>query len=95
VIHRVLRFTRGNKSEAARYLKTDYKTLYLKMKQYDLLWANFRVFTHRKCLSPLRFQTSSSGARLPRPTRGLLAEPGRRPHGHESRRFLDLRFVGR
>jgi DNA-binding NtrC family response regulator len=42
-IHRVLRFTRGNKSEAARYLKTDYRTLYLKMKQYDILSAHFRV----------------------------------------------------
>src|SRR5207244_3080933 len=31
-ISRVLQATRGNKSEAARHLRTDYKTLHLKMK---------------------------------------------------------------
>jgi len=29
-IHRILQATRGNKSEAARLLRTDYKTLHLK-----------------------------------------------------------------
>src|SRR5881296_593956 len=33
-IRRVLQVTSGNRSEAARLLRTDYKTLYLKMKQY-------------------------------------------------------------
>ncbi|TMI44782.1 MAG: sigma-54-dependent Fis family transcriptional regulator [Betaproteobacteria bacterium] len=35
-IRRVLQLTRGNKSEAARLLRTDYKTLYLKIKQYRI-----------------------------------------------------------
>ena len=35
-IHQVLQATRGNKSEAARLLRTDYKTLYLKIKQYGI-----------------------------------------------------------
>src|SRR2546427_8163275 len=35
-IRRVLQVTSGNKSEAARLLRTDYKTLYLKMKQYGI-----------------------------------------------------------
>ena len=34
VIDQVLRFTNGNKSEAARILKVDYKTLYRKMDRY-------------------------------------------------------------
>jgi DNA-binding NtrC family response regulator len=41
-IRRVLRDTKGNKSEAARFLKTDYKTLHLKMKQYGISSAPFR-----------------------------------------------------
>jgi len=41
-IHRVLQATRGNKSEAARLLRTDYKTLYLKMKQYGIDAGRFR-----------------------------------------------------
>jgi DNA-binding NtrC family response regulator len=41
-IHRVLRFTRGNQSEAARCLKTDHETLNLKMRQYDILSTPFR-----------------------------------------------------
>jgi DNA-binding NtrC family response regulator len=32
-----LRLARGNKAEAARILKTDYKTLYLKIRRYELL----------------------------------------------------------
>ena len=32
----------GNKSEAARLLRTDYKTLHLKMKQYGIPAAEFR-----------------------------------------------------
>jgi DNA-binding NtrC family response regulator len=35
-IRRALEATRGNKSEAARHLRTDYKTLHLKMKQYGI-----------------------------------------------------------
>ena len=41
-IHRVLQATRGNRSEAARLLRTDYKTLYLKMKQYGIDARRFR-----------------------------------------------------
>ena len=41
-IHRVLQATSGNKSEAARLLRTDYKTLYLKMKQYGIDAGRFR-----------------------------------------------------
>src|SRR3989454_272722 len=41
-IRRVLQATSGNKSEAARLLRTDYKTLYLKMKQYGIDAGRFR-----------------------------------------------------
>ena len=41
-IHRVLHVTAGNKSEAARLLRTDYKTLYLKMKEYGIDAAPFQ-----------------------------------------------------
>src|SRR5436309_495584 len=41
-IRRVLQVTCGNKSEAARLLRTDYKTLHLKMKQYSIPAAQFR-----------------------------------------------------
>ena len=41
-IRRILERTRGNKSEAARLLRTDYKTLHLKMKQYGIPAAQFR-----------------------------------------------------
>ena len=34
--------SKGNKSEAARLLRTDYKTLYLKMKQYGIDAGRFR-----------------------------------------------------
>ena len=37
-----LRATRGNKSEAARLLRTDYKTLHLKIKQYGIDARLFR-----------------------------------------------------
>jgi len=43
-ILRVLRLTGGNKSEAARLLRTDYKTLYLKIKQYGIDAGQFRGF---------------------------------------------------
>jgi len=43
-IRRVLQLTGGNKSEAARLLRTDYKTLYLKIKQYRIDAALFRGF---------------------------------------------------
>jgi DNA-binding NtrC family response regulator len=46
-IHRVLQATRGNKSEAARQLRTDYKTLHLKMKQYGIDAGRFREFGAR------------------------------------------------
>jgi len=42
-IRRVLQLTGGNKSEAARLLRTDYKTLYLKMKHYDIDAGKFRA----------------------------------------------------
>jgi len=41
-IGQVLAITRGNKSEAARLLRTDYKTLHLKMKQYGIDATGFR-----------------------------------------------------
>src|SRR5216110_340234 len=41
-IRRVLQVTGGNKSEAARLLRTDYKTLYLKMKEYGIDAGRFR-----------------------------------------------------
>jgi DNA-binding NtrC family response regulator len=41
-IRRALEATMGNKSEAARLLRTDYKTLYLKMKQYGLDARRFK-----------------------------------------------------
>src|SRR5437773_4913683 len=41
-IRRVLQATKGNKSEAARLLRTDYKTLHLKMKQYGIPAGQFR-----------------------------------------------------
>jgi DNA-binding NtrC family response regulator len=41
-IHRVLQLTKGNKSEAARLLRTDYKTLHVKMKQYGISAAQFK-----------------------------------------------------
>ncbi len=43
-IRRVLQLTGGNKSEAARLLRTDYKTLYLKIKQYRIDAGQFRGF---------------------------------------------------
>src|SRR5437899_2304226 len=43
-IRRVLEITKGNKSEAARLLRTDYKTLHVKMKQYGIDAGPFREF---------------------------------------------------
>src|SRR5207245_104664 len=43
-IRRVLQVTSGNKSEAARLLRTDYKTLHVKMKQYGIDAGPFREF---------------------------------------------------
>ena len=42
-IRLALHATRGNKSEAARQLRTDYKTLHLKMKHYDIDAGKFRA----------------------------------------------------
>ena len=41
-IRRALQITMGNKSEAARLLRTDYKTLHLKIKQYGVDARRFR-----------------------------------------------------
>src|SRR6266403_4901991 len=41
-IRQAVQATGGNRSEAARHLRTDYKTLYLKMKQYGIPAAQFR-----------------------------------------------------
>ena len=41
-IRQALQATGGNRSTAARHLRTDYKTLYLKMKQYGIPAARFR-----------------------------------------------------
>ena len=38
-----LHATHGNKSEAARLLRVDYKTLHLKMKRYGIEAAEFRA----------------------------------------------------
>jgi two-component system response regulator HydG len=43
-IRLALKATRGNKSEAARLLRVDYKTLHLKMKLYRIEAAEFRSF---------------------------------------------------
>jgi two-component system, NtrC family, response regulator HydG len=42
-IRLALRSTRGNKSEAARLLRVDYKTLHLKMKRYAIDAGYFRT----------------------------------------------------
>jgi two-component system response regulator HydG len=42
-IRLALHATRGNKSEAARLLQTDYKTLHLKMKHYGIDAGKFRA----------------------------------------------------
>jgi len=42
-IRLALRATRGNKSEAARLLRVDYKTLHLKMKHYGIEAEAFRA----------------------------------------------------
>jgi two-component system nitrogen regulation response regulator GlnG len=41
-IRTALQAARGNKSEAARLLRVDYKTLHLKMKQYGISAGQFR-----------------------------------------------------
>jgi DNA-binding NtrC family response regulator len=41
-IRRALEITMGNKSEAARLLRTDFKTLHVKMKQYGVDARRFR-----------------------------------------------------
>ena len=42
-IRLALQASRGNKSEAARLLRVDYKTLHLKMKRYGIDASAFRV----------------------------------------------------
>jgi two-component system nitrogen regulation response regulator GlnG len=42
-IRLALHATHGNKSEAARLLRVDYKTLHLKMKRYAIDAADFRT----------------------------------------------------
>ena len=42
-IRLALQATRGNKSEAARLLQVDYKTLHLKIKRYGLEAEEFRT----------------------------------------------------
>ena len=41
-IRLALHATRGNKSEAARLLRVDYKTLHVKIKQFGISAAQFR-----------------------------------------------------
>jgi two-component system nitrogen regulation response regulator GlnG len=41
-IRLALQATLGNKSEAARLLRVDYKTLHLKMKRYGIAAAQFK-----------------------------------------------------
>jgi len=42
-IRLALQATRGNKSEAARFLRVDYKTLHLKIKHYGIEAGEFRL----------------------------------------------------
>jgi transcriptional regulator with PAS, ATPase and Fis domain len=42
-IRQALQASKGNKSEAARHLQTDYKTLYLKLKQYGIEAREYRM----------------------------------------------------
>jgi two-component system response regulator HydG len=42
-IRLALHATRGNKSEAARLLRVDYKTLHLKMRRYAIDAADFQA----------------------------------------------------
>jgi two-component system nitrogen regulation response regulator GlnG len=42
-IRLALQATRGNKSEAARLLRVDYKTLHIKMKRYGIDARDFRA----------------------------------------------------
>jgi DNA-binding NtrC family response regulator len=42
-IRHALEATRGNKSQAARLLGVDYKTLHLKMKRYAIEASQFRA----------------------------------------------------
>jgi len=42
-IRLALQATRGNKSQAARLLQVDYKTLHLKMKRYEIEAREFRA----------------------------------------------------
>ena len=42
-IRLALHATRGNKSEAARLLRVDYKTLHVKTKRYDIDPRKFRA----------------------------------------------------
>jgi two-component system response regulator HydG len=42
-IRLALHATQGNKSEAARLLRVDYKTLHLKMKRYAIVAGDFRT----------------------------------------------------
>ena len=42
-IRLALHATRGNKSEAARLLRVDYKTLHLKIKRYGIKAGEFRA----------------------------------------------------
>src|SRR5438105_4176195 len=44
-IRSALHASKGNKSEAARHLRTDYKTLHLKMKQYGIEAGRFKEFS--------------------------------------------------
>ena len=41
-IRRVIQQTSGNKTEMARLLRTDYKTLHIKMKHYGIVAASFK-----------------------------------------------------
>ena len=43
MIRLALQATRGNKSQAARLLQVDYKTLHLKMKRYEIEAGEFRA----------------------------------------------------
>ena len=53
-LHQALRATRGTKSKAAQLLKTDYKTLHLKMKRYDIGAREFLPYLGRPHQSPAR-----------------------------------------
>jgi hypothetical protein len=81
-IRLALQATRGNKSEAARLLRVDYKTLHLKIKQYDIAAGRFKDFGASFALMVLALRSARHGLR----TMGLATAP----ESHRRTSFLFL-----